>query len=133
MTAAEAISPHLRIFGAAVLLLFIGWIVRLVRAERLSLRDSLVWLVSTLAALFTVIFPAVLFATARVLSIEVPSNALFVLTALYLLMNLFSVTVAVSFVSGRTRRLTQECAILRAEIELLRGETTRPGAPFAPK
>jgi hypothetical protein len=133
MTAAEAISPHLRIFGAAVLLIFIGWIVRLVRAERLSLRDSLVWLVSTLAAFFTVIFPAVLFATARALSIDVPSNALFVLTALYLLMNLFSVTVAVSFVSGRTRRLTQECAMLRAEIDLLREGRSRPGAPFPPK
>ena len=127
MTAAEAISPHLRIFGAAVLLIFVGWIVRLVRTERLSLRDSLVWLVSTLAALFVVAFPPLLFATARVLSIEVPSNALFVLTALYLLMNLFSLTVAVSFVSGRTRRLTQECAILRAEIDLLRGGI-QPGA-----
>ncbi len=128
MTAAEAISPHLRIFGAAVLLIFVGWIVRLVRTERLSLRDSLVWLVSTLAALFVVAFPPLLFATARVLSIEVPSNALFVLTALYLLMNLFSLTVAVSFVSGRTRRLTQECAMLRAEIDLLRGGIP-PGAP----
>ena len=58
-----------------------------------------------------------------------PSNALFVLTALYLLMNLFSLTVAVSFVSGRTRRLTQECAILRA-IDLLRGGI-QPGAHFA--
>lgn len=120
MTATDAISPHLRVFGAAVLLIFIGWIVRLVRAERLSLRDSLVWLVSTLAALLIVGFPPLLFATARLLSIEVPSNALFVLTALYLLMNLFSVTVAVSFVSGRTRRLTQECSMLRAEIDLLR-------------
>jgi len=129
MTAAEAISPHLRIFGAAVLLLFIGWIVRLVRAERLTLRDSLVWLVSTLAALCTVAFPGVLFAAARLLSIEVPSNALFVLTALYLLMNLFSVTVAVSFVSGRTRRLTQECALLRAELELLRRRGSQVGAP----
>ena len=40
MTAAAAISPHLRIFGAVVLLVFIGWVVRLVRTERLTLRDS---------------------------------------------------------------------------------------------
>jgi hypothetical protein len=121
MTGAETISPHLRIFGAAVLLMFVGWVVRLVRAERLTLRDSLLWLLSTLVALVTVAFPQLLFLTARVLGVQIPSNALFVLAILYLLLNLFSVTVAVSFVSARTRRLTQECALLRAEIDLLRG------------
>jgi hypothetical protein len=116
----EAISPHLRIFGAAVLLAFIGWVVRLLRVERLTLRDSLLWLVSTLVALVTVAFPDLLGWTSRLLGVQVPSNALFFLAILYLLLNLFSVTVAVSFVSARTRRLTQECALLRAEIELLR-------------
>jgi hypothetical protein len=119
MTSVEGISLQLRMFGAAVLLVFIGWVVRLVRVERLTLRDSLLWLVSTLAALLTIAFPDLLFVTARLLGIQVPSNALFVLTTLYLLLNLFSVTVAVSFVSARTRRLTQECAMLRAEVELL--------------
>ena len=116
----EAISPHLRIFGAAVLLAFIGWVVRLLRVERLTLRDSLLWLVSTFGALVTVAFPDLLGWTSRLLGVQVPSNALFFLAILYLLLNLFSVTVAVSFVSARTRRLTQECALLRAEIELLR-------------
>ena len=54
MTSAEAISPQLRIFGAAVLLVFVGWVVRLVRTERLTLRDSLLWLLSTLVALVTI-------------------------------------------------------------------------------
>jgi len=119
MTSVEGISLHLRIFGAAVLLAFIGWVVRLLRTERLTLRDSLLWLVSTFIALLTVAFPDLLFVTSRVLGVQVPSNALFVLTIVYLLLNLFSVTVAVSFVASRTRRLTQECAMLRAEIELL--------------
>ena len=119
MTSVEGISLHLRIFGAAVLLAFIGWVVRLLRTERLTLRDSLLWLVSTFIALLTVAFPDLLFVTSRVLGVQVPSNALFVLTIVYLLLNLFSVTVAVSFLASRTRRLTQECAMLRAEIELL--------------
>ena len=119
MTSVEGISLHLRIFGAAVLLAFIGWVVRLLRTERLTLRDSLLWLVSTFIALLTVAFPDLLFVTSRVLGVQVPANALFVLTIVYLLLNLFSVTVAVSFVASRTRRLTQECAMLRAEIELL--------------
>jgi hypothetical protein len=125
MTPDEGISLHLRVFGAAVLLVFLVWVVRLVRAQRLTLRDSLVWLVSTFAALITAAVPQVLFMTARLLQIEVPANALFALTALYLLLNLFSVTVAVSFVANRTRRLAQECAVLRAEIELLRTERAR--------
>ena len=128
MTSAEAISPQLRIFGAAVLLVFVGWVVRLVRTERLTLRDSLLWLLSTLVALVTIAFPELLFETAHLLGVQVPSNALFVLTTLYLLLNLFSVTVAVSFVLARTRRLTQECALLRAEMELLRRSPGRATA-----
>ena len=65
MTSAEAISPQLRIFGAAVLLVFVGWVVRLVRTERLTLRDSLLWLLSTSVALVTIAFPELLFETAQ--------------------------------------------------------------------
>jgi hypothetical protein len=116
----ELLTPHMRVFAVVVLLAFLGWVTVLVRHHRLSLRDSLIWLLSTFAALLVTIFPRLLVWTARALQIEVPANALFTLTFLYVLLNLLSITIAVSNNSARMRRLTQECALLRAEIERLR-------------
>ena len=117
---ADLLTPHMRVFASVVLLAFLGWVVNLVRHHRLSLRDSLLWLVSTLAALAAVAFPQVLVWAASALQIEVPANALFTLTFLYVLVNLLSITLGVSNSSARIRRLTQECALLRAELQLLK-------------
>jgi hypothetical protein len=122
----ELLTPHMRVFATAVLLIFLGWVMSLVRHHRLSLRDSLLWLVSTLVALVVAVFPQLLVWMARALQIEVPANALFTLTFLYVLVNLLSITLAVSNGSARVRRLTQECALLRAELDRLKGQTSPP-------
>ena len=46
--------------------------------------------------------------------------ALFALAFLYVLLNLLSVTIAISGNAARLRRVAQECALLRAEVESLR-------------
>jgi hypothetical protein len=124
----ELLAPHMRVFAVVVLLAFLGWVTVLVRHHRLSLRDSLIWLLSTFAALLVTIFPHILVWTARALQIEVPANALFTLTFLYVLLNLLSITIAVSTNSARVRRLTQECALLRAELQRLRENQPPPAA-----
>jgi hypothetical protein len=98
-------------------------VIRLVRIERLTLRDSLLWLVSTLLALVTIAVPDLLFVTARVLGILVPSNALFVLTGLYLLLNLFSVTV------GRLFRVGAHTAADAGVRAAARGDRAPPPRP----
>lgn len=113
-------ANELRIFAALVLLLLLGWVVRLIRSHRLSLRDSLLWFLSTAAALLVTLFPGTLVWVSRALGVEVPSNALFALAFVYVLSNLLSVTIAASGNATRVRRLTQECALLRAEIDGLR-------------
>jgi hypothetical protein len=121
----DLLTAPIRIFAVVVLLAFLGWVTNLVRHHRLSLRDSLLWLTSTLAALVVAVFPQLLAWTARALQVEVPANALFTLTFLYVLVNLLSITLAVSNNSARVRRLTQECALLRAELQLLKEQTRR--------
>jgi hypothetical protein len=114
------IPVQLQIFAAAILLAFIGWLLVLVRRDRLSLRDSLLWLLSTAIALVFTVFPATLRWVAQALHVEVPANALFALAFVYVLVNLVSLTIGLSNASSRVRRLTQECALLRAELERLR-------------
>jgi hypothetical protein len=113
---------ELQILACAVLAAFLAWVLRLVRAQRLSLRDSLLWLLSTGAALVLTLFPGLLQALARALAIEVPSNALFAAAILYLMLNVLSLTIALSGSASRARRLAQECALLRAEVERLRAD-----------
>jgi hypothetical protein len=121
----DLVTSPIRIFAIAVLLAFLGWVTNLVRHHRLSLRDSLLWLLSTVAALAVAVFPQLLVWTARALQIELPSNALFTLTFLYVLVNLLSTTLAISSNAANVRRLTQECALLRAELDRLKGPSGR--------
>jgi hypothetical protein len=102
-----------------VLLAFLGWVVQLIRHHRLSLRDSLLWLISTTVALVAVIFPVTLQWVADALSIAVPSNAVFAVAFVYVFLNLLATTITISGNAARVRRLTQECAILRADLDLL--------------
>ena len=124
------LAPQMRMFAAVVLLGLMAWVANLVRHHRLSLRDSLLWLLSTALALVVTMFPQILVWVTRVLQVEVPANALFALTFLYVLSNLLSVTIVVSTNSARVRRLTQECALLRAELELVK---TSSGVRSAPR
>jgi hypothetical protein len=117
----------LQLFASAVLLGLLGWVVYLIRRGRLSLRDSLLWLLSTGAALVLMAFPELLRSGARLLHVEVPANALFAAGFIYVLLNLLSLTIAVSSSAERIRRLAQDCALLRAEIEALRREQQQAG------
>lgn len=124
----NAIVPvELRLTALGVLLVFLTWVVRLIRRQRLSVRDSLVWLLTTLLAILVTVVPEILVALTGVLGIHLPSNALFAAGILYLAVNVLAVTLTVSDNSSRARRLTQECALLRAEMERLRDEVARLG------
>jgi len=128
----DLIPVELQLVSIVILALFLLWVVRLVRAQRLSLRDSLVWVVSTLLAMLVTVFPAILVWAARMAGFQLPSNALFGAAVLYLAVNVLVNTVAGSQNAARLRRLTQECAALRAELEAVRAADARPPAPGAP-
>jgi hypothetical protein len=129
----DILPLEVQVPALAILVLFLGWVLRLVRRQRLSLRDSLLWLVSTLAAIAVTAFPTLLVAGASLVGVQVPSNAVFGLGLLYLGLNVLSVTIAASSSAAQVRRLSQECALLRAEIEALRAEGSGPSsAPGRP-
>jgi hypothetical protein len=113
---------ELQVPSLAILSLFLAWVIRLIRRQRLSLRESLPWLLSTAGALVVTAWPEILAHVAAMFRIQVPANAFFAVGILYLAMNVLSVTIIASSNADRVRRLTQECAMLRAEIEALRSE-----------
>jgi len=125
----ELIPLELQVVAIAVLAVFLLWVLRLVRTQRLSLRDSLVWVLSTLLATVIALFPGLLVRAASALGFQVASNALFGAAILYLAVNVLVNTVASSQNAARVRRLTQECAALRAELEEAQRSAARGSAP----
>ena len=119
---------ELQIVACATLLAFLAWVLYLVRFKRLSLRDSLLWLMSTGVVVVFTVFPRLLRDLAGALAVQVPSNALFALAILYLALNVLSLTIALSNGASRARRIAQECALLRAELEEVRQRVQRLSA-----
>jgi hypothetical protein len=130
----HAILPiEMQAIAVTVLVTFLVWVVQLIRAQRLSVRDSLAWLLTTVAALAVTLFPSLLVAGARLVGVQIPSNAIFGAGLLYVGFNVLSVTITASANADRTRRLTQECALLRAELDALRAAVGRPPPGDAPR
>ena len=125
----DIVPLELQVVSIVVLLIFLGWVLRLVRTQRLSLRDSLVWVVTTLLATLVALFPGILVRAAHLFGFQLASNALFGAAVLYLAVNVLVNTVASSQNAARIRRLAQECASLRAELEVERA--ARRGDPGA--
>ncbi len=113
----DLIPIELQVVSVVILAVFLLWVLRLVRTQRLSLRDSLVWVVTTLVATVVALFPGILVRAAHLLGFQVASNAVFGAAVLYLAVNVLVNTVASSQNAARIRRLAQECASLRAELE----------------
>lgn len=124
----------IQLLSLAVLLVFSGWVIWLIRTQRLHLREALIWLLTTLAAIVVTAFPRLLSDAAHLVGILLPANALFGAGLLYLAVNVLAVTISVSTNTARVRRLAQECALLRAEVEALRaaGASTGRGASPPP-
>lgn len=121
----DIIPFELQVVSIVVLAIFLLWVIRLVRTQRLSLRDSLVWVVTTVVATVVAVFPGILVQAAHLFGFQVASNALFGAAVLYLAVNVLVTTVASSQNAARIRRLSQECASLRAEIERIRTSDTK--------
>jgi hypothetical protein len=126
MSAPELLPFELQLFASLSLALLVGWVIQLIRRQQLGLRESLLWLVSTSTALLLVVFPQLLAKLAALGHVKVPANALFATGFLYVLVNLLSTTIAASRNALHARRLSQECAMLRAELQQLQ-KLLKPG------
>lgn len=129
MTGEHVLPAGAQLLGLVSLALLLAWVVSLVRRQRLGLRESLLWITSTAVALLLLAFPSSLWVLARLLGVQVPANGLFAVAFLWILVNVLSGTIAISRNAERTRRLAQECALLRAELDALRAERGRTAPP----
>jgi len=107
----------LQIFIVAICLVFLIFIVYLIKRKRLLLKYSLLWLALVLVAALCAIFPGPVFSLAQLLGFEIASNFIFVIGFFFLLAFCLSLSVIASRQTEYIKTLTQELAILKQSVK----------------
>ena len=103
--------PILRIELTILALLFIVVVFVTVNRRKLQMRHSLIWLIISFGMIILAIFPQLTAWCADLVGIQTPSNLIYLLVIIALLILTFSLTVNLSRQSDRTRRIIQMVSI----------------------
>ncbi len=104
-------------FFLVISLIVIG---NMVRKRRMELKYALVWFLVGSVTLVFDIFPQLLNWLAGLVGVGIPVNMLFFMGFVFSLLIIFSLSVSVSRLSGKVKRLTQEMALLEEKLNDLR-------------
>ena len=96
---------------------FFVYIVNMVRLRKLELKYTLLWLFTSVCFIVMAVFPWIIKQIAEILSIKEPVNALFLITLFFLILIIFSLTVAIATKSRSITALTQEMGIMKLQID----------------
>ena len=113
-------SLRLQIVIGIIVTVLLLYVINMVRKKRVDMRYALGWMFLGVIILVLDIFPQVFFWIAKLAGIEVPSNMLFFIGFLLLVIVAYALTVAVSHLSLKVKKLTQELALLREEMERMK-------------
>jgi hypothetical protein len=132
-----SLTSQTRIIAAALAILFMVWILDLIRRDRLQERYSVVWFVAGLAMLAGAAFPGLLKFVADLMGVRDTNVALFSIVLLLLLGLALNFSVIMSRQAAQITRLAQERAIERAREqaarEMLEKQLNGDTAPKPPR
>ena len=101
-------------------------IIYLLKKRVLSLKYTLLWLFTGIVLLVVAIWPEIFDVIIRLMGIELPVNAVFLLTIGFLYMIVMSITAIVSKQTEQIKVLIQSVALLEKQVrEMEKGETDR--------
>ena len=99
----------------------------MLRRHQLREKYAVFWVIVAVLAIIVAIFPRVLFWAAEVTGVEVPSNLLFFLASIVLLVVSIQHSYELGRLEERTRTLAEELALLRMEMEAAPRRHDEPG------
>lgn len=105
-------------FALAVLAVIIVMLLR----RQLREKYAMMWLLIGLAILILALFPGLLIGLSEALNVEVPSNLIFALALVLLVGVALHLSWELSQAEDEVRRVAEEVALLRADIDALRRE-----------
>jgi len=111
----------LAVAGSATLLFLV---LELIRRGRLKERYSLLWLFSSVVLLILSLSRSLLEFISQMIGIYYPPSLLFLIAFVFLLLITLHFSAVISGLSDKNKRLAQELALLRQEVEQLRTKTS---------
>lgn len=108
------------------LLIALGAIVNMIKKRKLELKYALSWLIAIVFVLILDCFPVLLTRLSYFLGIWAPVNMIFFLGFCFSLVIIFVLTVTLSRMSERVRKLAQAVALNEEKIEILMKEKKKP-------
>ncbi|MCK2022208.1 DUF2304 domain-containing protein [Microbacterium sp. kSW2-24] len=111
---------------AVLILVIVLW---MLLTRKLREKYAVLWLVIAVSVLIVGLFPGLLGGLTALLGVQVPSNLLFATAILLLLGVALHLSWELSQVEEETRRLAEEAAILRTQLESVEGRLAKLEAP----
>jgi hypothetical protein len=115
------IATHLRVIIGILCFALVGIIIELIRQNRLKEHYAIIWLLTALIMFIFGIWPDSLNIISRLVRLH-HLTTLFMVAFLFLLAIVLHFTLAISQLFDRNKRLTQEVAWLRFELEQIMQE-----------
>lgn len=112
-------STYLRAILGIVVVIYFLLILHFMKRKMLSLKYTLLWLLSGFAMGMLVLFPGLLDAFVKAVGIETPMYGLFVFAIFFILVIAMSLTAIVSKQTERIKNLAQDNAVLEKRVREL--------------
>ena len=109
-------TPQLQLFMVLGALVLLCIIFTLLKRGLMSVKYSLLWLLLAVALVIAAAFPYVIYVLRDVLSIEMPVNLVFLLMFCFVLVVLLSLSIAITQLAEKCKRLTQANAMLEKRV-----------------
>ena len=106
---------ELRIVMSVILVVLFVFFINMLRKQKLNLKYCLVWLLGLMGLAVFCIFPGLMDILSDLLGIGTPTNTFFLICIAFLACICISLTIVVSRLSDRLRKLTQNIAIMESE------------------
>ncbi len=119
--------------GITFALITLALIITMLLRRHLREKYAVMWLLIGAAMLVLAVFPDMLGALARLLGVIVPSNLLFALAVALLIGVTLHLSWELSRAEEEIRRVAEEVAILRADIDELRRQTSADSSGTQPE
>jgi hypothetical protein len=121
-------------FAVALSLGLVVFLVVLLRTRRLREKYAITWIIVGLGVTVFGAFPAMAEWLARAVGVQTPSNLLFAIALIVLLLVGIQLSAEITSLEEETRTLVEEVALLRFDVERALSEpsVTDSGSPTAP-
>jgi len=111
---------ELRIIMLVIIVILFVFFVSMLRKQKLDMKYCLVWIIGLLGIFVLCIFPGILDSISDLLGIGTPVFTLFMVCIVFLTCICISLTIVVSRLSDRLRKLTQNIALQEREREIIK-------------